>query len=122
MKRLVEFPLEEGGSIIVQVEEPDSGTVRAGRGDQSIEKAKQTLEDALNKVLPATQSIVQKLQSMRPHDIEVTFGISLSFSAGAFIASASTDTNFEVKVSWHHDPAEPSSPTIPLASKSDTVV
>ena len=58
-----------------------------------------TLEDALNKVLPATHSIVEKLKSMRPTEIEVTFGITLSLQAGAFI-TAGTDANFEVTVHW----------------------
>jgi hypothetical protein len=116
MKRLVEFSLQEGGSVIVQIDEPETaGTVRASRGD-SIEKAKETLEDALNKVLPATHSIVEKLQSMRPDDIEVTFGISLSFHAGAFI-TAGTDANFEVKVSWHGNTALTTSVHIEETSK-----
>jgi hypothetical protein len=35
MKRLVEFPLDEGGSILVQVDEPESGgTVRRARPPQ----------------------------------------------------------------------------------------
>ena len=99
MKRLVEFPLQEGGSVVVQIDEPDiGGTVRAARGD-TIEQAKETLEDALNKVLPAARSIVEKLEGMRPNEVEVTFGISLSFKAGAFI-TAGTDANFGVTVRW----------------------
>ena len=99
MKRLVEFPLQEGGSVVVQIDEPDlGGTVRAARGD-SLEQAKDTLEDALSKVLPAARSVVERLQVMRPNEIEVTFGISLSFKAGAFI-TAGTDANFGVTVHW----------------------
>ena len=99
MKRLVEFPLQEGGSVVVQIDEPDiGGSVRAARGD-TIEQAKETLEDALDKVLPAARNVVEKLQSMRPNEIEVTFGISLSFKAGAFI-TAGTDANFGVTVRW----------------------
>jgi hypothetical protein len=65
MKRLVEFPLEGGGSIFVQIDEPETdGVVRSGHGD-TIEKAKETLADALNKDPPATLSIVEKLLSMR---------------------------------------------------------
>ncbi len=99
MKRLVEYPLQDGGSVFVQIDEPDAGgTVRAGRGD-TIDQAKETLEDALNRVLPAAHSVVEKLQSVRPNEIEVTFGISLSFKAGAFI-TAGTDANFGVTVRW----------------------
>ncbi len=48
MKRLVAFPLEEGGNIVTDIDEPETGgTVRAGRED-TIEKAKETFEEALN--------------------------------------------------------------------------
>ncbi len=102
MKRLVEFPLDEGGSIVVQIDELETeGTVRAGREDK-IEKARETFENALNKVLPATKTVVEKLRSMasRPEEIEVTFGVNLSTMAGAFIASASAEANFGVTVRW----------------------
>ncbi len=102
MKRLVEFPLEEGGSIVVEVDEPETGgTVRAGRED-TIEQARETFEDALNKVLPAAKTVVEKLRNMasRPDEIEVTFGVNLSTKAGAVIASVSAEANFGVTVRW----------------------
>ena len=102
MKRLVEFPLEEGGSILVQIDEPESsGTVRAGR-EETIEKAMETFEEALNRVLPAAKSVVEKLRNMgsKPDEIEVNFGINLSTQAGAFIASATAQANFGVTVRW----------------------
>ena len=108
MKHLVEFPLEEGGSIVVEIDEPETGgTVRAGRED-TIEKARETFEDALNKVLPATKTVVEKLRSMtsKPDEIAVTFGVNLSTMAGAVIASASAQANFGVTVHWTGTPKE----------------
>jgi len=102
MKHLVEFPLEEGGSIVVEIDEPEmGGTVRAGRED-TIEKARETFEEALNKVLPATKTVLEKLRSLTsgPDEIEITFGVNLSTMAGAFIASASAGANFGVTVRW----------------------
>src|SRR6266704_1884894 len=102
MKHLVEFPLEEGGSIVVEIDESETGgTVRGVREDK-IEKARETLEEALNKVLPATKTVVEKLRGMasKPDEIEVTFGINLSTMAGAVIASASVAANFGVTVRW----------------------
>jgi hypothetical protein len=102
MKHFVEFPLEEGGSVVVEVDEPESeGTIRAARGD-TIVKAKETLEQALNNVLPFTKSIVEKLRSMgnTPDEIEITFGVKLSTTAGAVIASAAAEANFGVTVRW----------------------
>jgi Trypsin-co-occurring domain 1 len=97
MIHLVEFPLEGGGSIFVQIDESETdGVVCVGRV-ATIEKARETLEDALNKVLPSTLSIIEKLQSMRTTEFEVTFGITLSLQAGAFI-TASSNAKFGVKV------------------------
>jgi hypothetical protein len=102
MKHLVEFPLEEGGSIVVEIDEPETGgTVRAGREDK-IERARETFEESLNKVLPVTETVVEKVRGMagRPDEIEVTFGVKLSTIAGAVIASASAAANFSVTVRW----------------------
>jgi Trypsin-co-occurring domain 1 len=102
MKHLVEFPLEEGGSIVVEVDEPESaGTIRAARED-TIVKAKETLEEALSNILPVTQSLVEKLRSFenKPDEIEVSFGVKLTTNIGAVIASASAEGNFGVTVHW----------------------
>ena len=49
MKRLVEFQLDQGGSVLVEVDEPSGGPVVRGIGkDRSalVEKADETFEDA----------------------------------------------------------------------------
>lgn len=102
MKHLVAFPLKGGGNMIVEVDEPESeGTVRAGRGDV-IARAKETLEEALSNIMPATREVAEHLRSAgnRPDEIEITFGIKLNTAAGAIIASASAEANFNVTVRW----------------------
>jgi len=100
MKHLVEFPLEDDSSIVVELDEPEtSGAVPAGRGG-IIARAKEALDDAFAKVLPVSKSVVEKLRGMddKPNEIEVTFGVNLSMTVGAFIASASSEANFGVTV------------------------
>lgn len=102
MKHLVEFPLEDGSSVVIEIDEPETaGTVRASRGD-TLAKAKETLGDALDNVLPAAKSVVEKLRSIgnRPDEIEVAFGIKLTTTAGAVIASAAAEANFDVTLRW----------------------
>jgi hypothetical protein len=86
------------------------GIVRAGREDK-IEQAKETFEDALNKVLPVAKTVVDKVQGMasKPDEIEVTFGVTLSTMAGAVIASASAAANFGVTIHWTRTHAETTS-------------
>jgi NTP-dependent ternary system trypsin peptidase co-occuring protein len=110
MKHLVEFPLEDGSHVVIELDEQETaGTVRAGRGNK-IEEAKETLEEALNKVLPATKSVLDKLRSMgnRPDEMEITFGINLSTVAGAIIASASVGANFGITLRWKEASTAPS--------------
>lgn len=104
MKRLIEFPLEDGTSILVEVDEPEteSGIVKASRGGDAIAKAHQTFEAAMDKVKPAASAIIAKLRSLHdaPDEVEVQFGLKLSADSGAFIASAGFEANYTVTLKW----------------------
>ncbi len=102
MKRLISYPLAEGGTVTVEVDDPDGGVVRAARPGEVAETAKQTLEDALDKIKPAAQAVVSKLRDLHdePDEITVEFGIKLNAAAGAFIASAGVEANYRVALKW----------------------
>ena len=105
MKRLIEFPLQQGGTMVVDVDEPEpaGGVVKASaKPGEVAEKAKETLEDALDKIKPAAQSIIDKLRGLtdEPDEIGVEFGIKLNAGAGAIIASAGVEANYKVTLKW----------------------
>src|SRR3954471_20404417 len=120
MKRLVEFPMEDGSTILVEVDEPGTGTgpLRGGRPGEMIERARVTYEEALDKIQPAAVSIIHRLREMPqpPSQVSVELGIGLSAEAGAFLASASTQANLKVTLTWsasstaHTDVETPPSP------------
>lgn len=103
MKRLVEFPLEDGTSMLVEVDEPEQdGLERVSRKDPGvIERAQQTLEKSLEKVKPAAQFILEKLRGLHdsPDEIEVTFGLKLNAGSGVILA-AGVEANYTVKLKW----------------------
>jgi hypothetical protein len=105
LTRLIEFSLEDGGSIMVEMAEPVSpdGVLRAGRRDQLADKASDTFEAALEKVKPAASSMIAKLRSLpdAPEEIEVEFGLKLSAEAGAIVASVSGEAHYKVTLKWH---------------------
>ncbi len=106
MKRLIEFELEDGGSILVEVEEPDrGGMVPVARGEGVPEKARKTFEAALDKVRPAAAAIIGKLHSLHdpPDEIEVEFGLKMSAEAGAVVASSGLEANYTVKLIWRKE-------------------
>jgi hypothetical protein len=112
MKRLVEFSVDQGGSVLVEVDEPPPGPVMRGIGkDQStlVEKADKTFEDATAAVTPAARSLIGRLRSIDdpPDEVGIEFGVQLSAQTGAFIASAAAQANFRVSMTWRRGAAQP---------------
>jgi Trypsin-co-occurring domain 1 len=104
MSGLVEFPLQDGGTVLVQVDEAVAGPATRGLGGQRLvtEQARQTFEQAIARVQPAAQALISRLRALAdaPDEVGVEFGLELSAEAGAFIASASSTANFKVTLTW----------------------
>lgn len=117
MTRLVEFPLESGGSVIVEVEDragPRDGEVRRGlgSGDRPAEiaaRASETLEAAFGRIQPAAGAMVTRLRGLAdaPEEIEVEFGIQLSAEVGVIVAHTAGEANFRVTLRWKRDGPRP---------------
>ena len=108
--QLVEFPLQDGGTVVVQVEDGHGdGQVTRGWGDHEsrvVEQAKQSFEQAVGRVQPAVQALLGQLRTLAeaPEQVQVEFGLQLSAEVGAFVAGASTTGNFKVSMTWHRQP------------------
>jgi hypothetical protein len=80
MKRLVKFPLADGSDIVVEVDEPDTGsTVRVSGGNDVITQANQIFDQALDKIRLATESAISRLRDLshHPSEIEMQFGFKM---------------------------------------------
>lgn len=102
MKSLIEFPLEDGSSVVMEGDEPEGSVVRAARPGEIVARAGQTLEAALERIKPAAEVILSKLSSLseRPSEVEVEFGIKVSAEAGMVVASGKLEANYTVKLKW----------------------
>ena len=109
MTHLVEFPIEGGNSIFVEVEESTSEQIddRIGIGDDLVEKAKQSFEQAIAKIEPVANAIINKVRNLnQPADeVEVKFGLKMSAELGAVIASGKTELNYEITLKWKQSPS-----------------
>ncbi|MEW6491298.1 MAG: CU044_2847 family protein [Cyanobacteriota bacterium] len=105
MKRIVEFPLESGGSILVEVDEPSVTDPRIGLRDEVTQQAQKTFESALDTVKPLANAIMTKVRSLnQPADeVEVKFGVKMSAELGAVIASGNGEVNYEITLKWNRE-------------------
>jgi hypothetical protein len=109
---LISFEAPDGTKVLVepvdpQLAEPDggsSGEVTRGlftrpRASEVV-PADRTLDAALAAVRPAVGAVADLMHAVSPQEWEVTFGITLSAEAGAFIARAAIGGNFQVRMMW----------------------
>jgi len=105
MMQLIEFPLRDGGSVFVEVNEFEEagGIDRAAKGESKIaEKAVIHFEDALNNIKPAAASIISNFRNLndRPNEVEIEFGLKMNAAAGTIITSGGIEANFKVILRW----------------------
>lgn len=102
MKQIIEFPLEDGTSILVEVNEPVEDD-RISLGDRVVQTAQYTIESALDRIKPLTSAIMTKVQSLNePADeVEIKFGIKMSAELGAVIAAGNAEVNYEITLKWN---------------------
>jgi hypothetical protein len=108
VKRLVSYPLEGGGSVLLEVEDSAGAPVTRGlHADQVIETVGNSFEAAIEAIKPTAVAIAGKFRDFAgaPEDVEVEFGLKFTGQAGAIIASASTEAQFRVKMVWKGRPA-----------------
>jgi Trypsin-co-occurring domain 1 len=107
VKRLAEFALEHGGSVLVEIDDPPGGPVMRGLGKDRLGVAEQTdktFEEATSAIVPAAGSLLTRLRAIDDpaEEISIEFGVQLSAQTGAFIASAAVEANFRVSMTWRH--------------------
>jgi hypothetical protein len=103
VKRIVEFPLDGGGSVYIESDEPElAGAVRVGRADGMPEKARHTFEQSLETVTTVASALLAKVDELadRPDELQIEFGIKLSGEIGAILASAKAEANYSVSMTW----------------------
>jgi len=108
VKSLIEFPLEDGGSIIVEVENLEEGVVPAARPGEVATKAEQTFQAALDRVRPIATTLIGKIRDLSdpPDKAELEFGLKLTAEAGAVLTSASGEAHCKVTLTWEREKAK----------------
>jgi hypothetical protein len=91
-------------TLLVEVDEPsgdDSGEVRAALGWKRT-KAPETLDAALERIKPGATTLLSKVRDLSdpPDEASIQFGIKLTASAGAVLASAGVEANYSVTLTW----------------------
>jgi hypothetical protein len=109
MAKYIEFPLEGGGSILIETPDepgkPQSGFVRAGVGEAVQEwsdKAQKTFAQSVVGVRQTAGDLLSTLTELSPDEIEVHFSLKATGELGGqlAIAKAGGEANYNVTLRW----------------------
>jgi len=103
MSRYVEFTLPDGSTVIIESDEPETEPVKATRGGDIAERARETFEQAAESARKAALVILDKVRGLHdsPDEIEITFGLKASGELGNLVvAKSGVEASYSVKLTW----------------------
>lgn len=111
MTAITSIRLDDGSLLRVETTAPASARpasedpyepIRRPRPADDVGNAADTLRDAVDRVRPAVQDIVESLRSMprRPDRITLEFGVKVTAEAGVVVARTAAEAHFTVGVEW----------------------
>ena len=107
MATYVEYELEDGSTVLVEVDAEAAGLVPASRTGDAIKKAGKKFEEALDSVKPWAAALRKQLNDLKADEVEVMFGLKATGEAGNFaVGKVGIEANYEVTLKWSNKPAE----------------
>ena len=106
MSDYVRFKLPDGGSLILETEEPikeESGEKPMGLfgGKTSkVQDAEKTLLESLKDFVPAANVMITEMRKLAPDEITLEMGMSLSAQLGVTVAKTSGKGHIKATLSW----------------------
>ena len=103
MAQLLELSVQDGSTVLVEVDEVASGPVtRGGRAQNAVIEAGASLEQVLGKLGPTLSGIVTQVRNAvdRPDEVQIEFAVKLSTDANVIIARAGGEANFRIALKW----------------------
>lgn len=103
MKHLLQFQLEDGSPIYVEVEAYGEAAEaqRMGRGEAAIAQAESRFSEVIHRLRPAAEAVLQTLRELNtPDEIGLEFGVKFNAKAGVILASVDSEATFKVSLKW----------------------
>lgn len=111
MSKFVEFPLESGGSIVIETTDEKkagtSGFVKGGEAAaETADQARQSFDTSVENVRRSADLLVSKLRglSQPPDEMELYFSLKATGELGSLVvAKSGGDSNFNVTLKWRRE-------------------
>lgn len=105
MATLLGVPVEVGSNSVLVVEVdaseiPDDLVLASAEPGKVVDRARVTLEEALERLKPSLHKIIDLLKDLAPDETEVEFGLKVGGETGVIVAKGTAEVNFVIRMSW----------------------
>jgi Trypsin-co-occurring domain 1 len=101
MSRIIEFPAQTGGIVLIEIDDEIAGPTLAAAGPGEIAgKARVTFEQAADTIREIASKILAQLADLGPETVTLELGIKFSAEFGAILAKAASEGNCKITVKW----------------------
>jgi hypothetical protein len=99
---LLRFELEDGGSVVAQVDHVGPGVVAAASAGDVVRRAAGSFDAALDGVRNAAAATLRQMSTLaqRPDEVTLEFGIQLDAEVGAVLARTGVQGHIQVQLTW----------------------
>jgi Trypsin-co-occurring domain 1 len=114
MVEIVEFPVEGGGVVYVEVvssagADGEDALGRAGFGKWVQRKAQVSFQEALSTARATAEAVAQQFRGItpQPEEVEVTFGMKVTGGINTNFIVAGGESNLNVRILWGKQVTDP---------------
>jgi hypothetical protein len=89
------YSLDDQTEVLIELES-STGYQPAGGAKPDVGK----LKDACSSAVAGAQAVMEQVRAISPDEVELKFGIKVNGTMNWLIASAATESHFEVTLTW----------------------
>jgi len=74
---------------------------RLHKAEERLKSTGETLESALDKVIPGLKAVTGRLRALSPDEATIEFGLTVTAESGVVVAKGSAEVHFTVTMTWN---------------------
>ena len=101
MTTFIEYELEDGATILIELVDDVGGIVQASRGENVIIRAKKKFAEAFKDAKTQARLLLREIEDLNVSEAEVKFGLTTIGEFGNIaVGKVGTGVNYEVTLKW----------------------
>lgn len=102
MANYVEYQLEDGATLLIEIDDKEQNIIRAGRGEGNIIiTTSKKFKEAIQSAKSSANTLLEEFKVLPVDEMDIVFGLKSTGEAGVFaVGKVGFEANFQVTLKW----------------------